>query len=213
MILATRTPPVIAILSQTAHAVGSDTAQKVSIRILELKPVRHLGRIEASSIGEAWFRILSGIGVQQPDHYVSRLTRQVRAKRDQSDADQRILAKRRLLDLKAPKRRRSSIATEPEWTEPEVPGPSSTAGRCRHDSVLKEIERRDDFRALNEEIGRLSPEDQALIRQVYWDDQPQSAIAREAGQSSSAVRSHLDRLRDLLGARLADRWGGRPCIN
>jgi DNA-directed RNA polymerase specialized sigma24 family protein len=205
MIAATSMTPMIAILSQTAHAVGLDTAHEISVRLLELKPVRDLGKIGASSVGESWFKMLDGIGVQQPDRYVSRLARQVRAKRDQADADQRVLAKRRLLGLKAPKRRRSGGGAEPEWTEPEAPGPSASAGQPKQDSVLKEIERRDDFRALYDEIGRLPPEDQTLIRQVYWDYQSQSKIARETGQSPSAVRSRLDRLRDLLGARLADR--------
>lgn len=197
-------------LSKIADAVGPDTAQEISIRILTLKPVRHLPRPDASSVGEAWFCILDNIGIRQPDHYVSRLARQVRTKRDQADAEQRVIAKRRLLDLKPPKRRYTGGASSPEWTEPKALGTLSTTGLLKHDSALEEVERRDDSRTLYEEIRRLPPKDQMLIEEVYWKDQPQSAIARERGQSPSAVRSRLDRIRDQLGISLEKRWGGRP---
>lgn len=197
-------------LSQTARAIGEDAAHDVTARIMELKPVRALPTPDAASIGEAWFRLLDPIGVERPDHFVSLVARQVRARRDREEAEQRIAWRRLLVGLPPPKRRFVKGKSNPGWDEP----PALTSGWSPedHDSVFKEIERRDDSRALNEEIGELPPEDQSLIRQVYWDGRSQSEIARESGKSPSAVRSHLDRLRGRLGVALTDRWGGEQCL-
>lgn len=205
--------PMLHILSQAVRALGSDTANEVSLHIVQLKASRCLGRIEASSISEAWLLLLTNMGIRQPDHYVSRLARRIRSKRDWADANHRVLAKRRALDLKAPKRLRTRDTPEPEWIEPKAPDSSSSAAQPERNSILKEIERRDDFLALHEELRWLSVEDQTLIKQVYWDHQPQSTIAHKTGQSPSAVRSRLDRIRDHLSKRLADRWGEQPYID
>lgn len=200
---------MIAALSKTVQAIGEDAAHDVTVRILEIKAVQTLSpSIGAASVEEAWYRLLDSIGVENPNHFISKITCQIRAKRDRKEVEQRISSRRNAINLSPPKRRHVKGGPNPGWDEP--PAPTSGRPPGEHNFVFDKAERREDFRTLNEEIGRLPLESQSLIRQVYWEDRAQSEIARERGESPSAVRSRLDRIRDRLRDTLVRRWKGQP---
>lgn len=151
--------------SKIAAFRNEDAIQDGALGVLSLGRARKLAKLEAGSFADALCLLMTRVGVERPEHYFWKVTKQAGAKQARRESEEA--------------RRRTSLAELAECR-------CRARGTDAH-SICNAMARREEWGVLHSAMEQLAPADRELLSAVYWECRSQADIAAQLGVQRAKV--------------------------